>query len=73
MCVWDNRITPCAKRTGGVSVNNICSKFMEMINTNDMQELNESLKKVVQQTKVTAEYIKKKIEEKFVASRRGYN
>lgn len=46
---------------------------MEMINTNDMQELNESLKKVVQQTKVTAEYIKKKIEEKFVASRRGYN
>lgn len=37
-----------------------------MNDTDDIQKLNESLKKAIQETKVTAEYIRKKIEEKFV-------
>ena len=38
---------------------------------NDTQEVNGSLKKAIQQTKVTAEQLKKKIEEKFVLNGRG--
>ena len=40
--------------------------------TDDAHELNESLKKSIQQTKVTTEYLKRKIEEKSVRNRRGY-
>ena len=36
--------------------------------TDDAQKLNESLKKAIQETKATAEYIRKKIEERFVLS-----
>ena len=37
-----------------------------MNGTDDTFELNESLQKTVQETKITAEYIRKKIEEKLV-------
>lgn len=37
-----------------------------MNGTDDIFELNESLQKTVQETKITAEYIRKKIEEKLV-------
>ena len=37
-----------------------------MDGTNDTQEFNESLKKTIQQVKFAADYLKKKIEEKFV-------
>lgn len=43
-----------------------------MNDTSDTQELNKSLKKAIQQTKVTADYIRKRIEEKLVANGRGY-
>lgn len=34
--------------------------------TNDTQEVKDSLQKAIEQTKITADYLKRKIEEKFV-------
>ena len=44
-----------------------------MNGTDDIHEINQSLKKTIQETKVTAEYIRKKIEEKLVTAGRGYS